>query len=80
MPDGKYENNLRANEVNIKQTGSWECLHVLLNMHKPLHPHSFATKCLLSLHLLLPCLVNLFWCLASLTCSLFRIHLSFIPD
>lgn len=47
MPDGKHENNLRANEVNIKQTGSWECLHVLLNMHKLLHSHSFAANCLL---------------------------------
>lgn len=57
IPDGKYVNNLRANEVNIKQTGSWECLHVLLNMHKSLYPYSFTTKCLLWFYLLLPRLI-----------------------
>lgn len=40
MPDGEHEGNLRANELNIKQTGSWERGPVLLNMHQPLHPRS----------------------------------------
>lgn len=53
----KHENNLRANEVNIKQTGSWECVSCWICIS--LCVHTLSNK----MHILITPFASLLWCL-----------------